>query len=62
MTKQEMNKVFNGFFGESIAKADAIIAEAKVKKETKKERKVNVNYKEVYNNFFGDVMKRTSQF
>lgn len=64
MNKHDMDKVFQGFFGDSIAKADAVITEARVKKEETK--KVNLNQDlgldKIYNDFFGDVMKRTEKF
>lgn len=61
MTNKQMKDVFDNFFGDTLAKADAVIAEAK--KETKKVNLNQVNnLNKVYNDFFGDVMKRTEKF
>lgn len=64
MNKQDMNKVFQGFFGDTLTKADSVIAEARVKKE-EETKKVNLNQDQldrVYEDFFGDIMKRTEKF
>lgn len=62
MNKQDMNKVFQGFFGDTLTKADGVIAEAK--KKENKEVKINqdLGLDKVYDDFFGDIMRRTSKF
>ena len=39
MSNKEMERIFEGFFGDALAKADAVIAEAK--KKENKEVKIN---------------------
>ena len=57
-----LNNIFEGFFGETLKKADEAIARAQREKE-REITKVNVEKEkeyldEVYNNFFGDIMKK----
>lgn len=63
MTNKQMKDVFDNFFGDTLAKADVVIVEAKAKKKENKEVKINqVDLNKVYNNFFVDIMKRTEKF
>lgn len=63
MTNKQMKDVFDNFFGDTLAKAEVAIVEAKAKKKENKEVKINqVDLNKVYNNFFGDIMKRTEKF
>lgn len=54
------NAIFEGFFGETLRKADEAVERARREKEVDKVdvKKEKEYLDEVYNNFFGDIMKK----